>query len=71
MPVGLLDPDPLSIKTMNTDRGYSVVYLEYAHNCGGHWIAIIIIPKWQKVMYLDPNRGRKSDLSPLKSMIDE
>jgi hypothetical protein len=29
MPVGLLDPDPVSIKTMSADRGYSVVYLEY------------------------------------------
>ena len=46
---GIIDPDPVSIKTMNTDRGYSVDYLEYclrkyakkkfvmfAHNCCGH-----------------------------------
>ena len=84
MPVGLLDPDPVSIKTMSADRDYSVGYLEYclrksakknvvmfAHNCGGHWIAIVIVPKWQKVLYLDSNRGRVSDLSPLKSVIDE
>jgi hypothetical protein len=48
-PVGLLDPDALSIKTMSSDRGYSVAYLErclrkyakekyvmFAHNYGGH-----------------------------------
>ena len=46
-------------------------YVMFAHNCGVHWIVVIIIPKWQKVMYLDSNRGKKSDLSPLKSMIDE
>ena len=49
MPVGLLDPNPLSIETLTTDRGYSVWYVEkglrkhakkdyvmFAHNCGGH-----------------------------------
>jgi amino-acid N-acetyltransferase len=84
VPVGLIDPDLLSVKTMNTDRRYSVGYLEYclrkyakknyvmfAHNCGGHWIAVIIVPKWQKVMYLDSNRGRKSDFSPLKYVTDK
>ena len=84
MPVGIIDLDPVSIKTINTDRGYSVDYLEYClrkyakkkfvmfvHNCGGHWIAVIIVRKWQKVIYLDSNRGRKSDLSPIKSVIDE
>ena len=58
VPVGISDPDPLSIKTMNPDRGYSVDYLEYclrkyvkkklvmfAHNCGGHWIVVIIVQK--------------------------
>ena len=23
-------------------------YVMFAHNCGVHWIAVIIIPKWQK-----------------------
>jgi hypothetical protein len=84
MSVGLIDPDSVSIKTMSADRDYSVGYLEYclrkyakkffvmfAHNCGGHWIAVVIVPKWQKVLYLDFNRGRASDLSLLKSVIDE
>ena len=43
----------------------------FVHNCDVHWIAVIIIPKWQKVLYLDSNRGRKTDLSGLKSVIDE
>ena len=84
MPVGLLDPNPLSIDSMTRARGFSVSYLEkslkkhakkdyvmFAHNCGVHWIAVIIIPKWQKVLYLDSNRGMKTDLSGLKSVIDE
>jgi hypothetical protein len=70
---------------MNTDRDYCMgvsgilpkeICQEklcdiFAYNCGGHWIAVIIVPKWQKVMYLDSNRGRKSDFSPLKSVTDE
>ena len=49
VPVVIIDLDLVSIKTMNTDRGYSVDYLEYclrkyvkkkfmmfAHNYGGH-----------------------------------
>ena len=43
----------------------------FVHNCDVHWIAVIIIPKWQKVLYLGSNRGRKIDLSGLKSVIDE
>ena len=83
MPVGIIDPDPVLMKTMNTDRGYSIDYLEYclrkyakkkfvmfAHNCGGHWIIVIIARMWQKVIYLDSNRGKKSDLTLIKSMID-
>ena len=84
MHVGIIDPDPVSIKTINTNRGYSVDYLEYclrkyvkkklvmfAHNCGGHWIVVIIARMWQKVIYLDSNRGKKSDLTLIKSTIDQ
>ena len=78
MPVGIIDPDPVLIKTMNIDRSYSVGYLEYclrkyakkkfvmfAHYYGEHWIAVIIVQKWQKVIYLDSNRSKKLDLSPI------
>ena len=84
MPVGIIDLDPVSIKTINTDRGYSVDYLEYclrkyakkefvmfAHKCGGHWIAIFIARMWQKMIYLNSNRGKKSDLIPIKLVKDE
>ena len=84
MPVALLDPDALSIITLNSKRSYSVAYLErclkkyvqkkyvmFAHNCGGHWIVVIIVPNWQKVLYLDSNRGMKTDLCGLKYVIDE
>ena len=84
MHVGIINPDLVSIKTMNIDRGYSVDYLEYylrkyakkkfvmfAYNCGGHWIAVIIARMRQKVIYLDFNRGKKLDLTPIKSVTDE
>ena len=82
--IGLLDPNPLSIDSMTRARGFSMSYLEkslkkhakkdyvmFAHNYGVHWIAVVIIPMWQKVSYLDSNRGMKTDLSGLKSVIDE
>ena len=84
MPVGLLDPDALSIESMTRSRDFSVQYLEkglrkhakkeyvmFPYNSGDHWIAVIIIPKWLKVLYVDSNRGRKIDLSQLKFVIDE
>ena len=84
MPVGNIDPNPVSIKTMNTDRGYSMDYLEYclrkyskkkfvmfADNYGGHWIVVNIARMWHKVIHLDSNRGKKSYLTPIKSVIDE
>ena len=59
VPVGIIDLDLVLIKTINTDRGYSVDYLEYclwkyakkefvmfAHKCGGHCIAVIIARMW-------------------------
>ena len=84
MPVGIIDLDLVSIKTMNTDRHYSMVYLEYclrkyaqknfvmfAHNCGGHWIAVIIAQMWQEVIYLDSNTGNRLDLTHIQYVIDK
>jgi hypothetical protein len=84
VPAALLDPDALTISTLRSDRYYCVEYLEhcllryanekyvvFAHNCGGHWITVIIVPRWNKVLYLDSNRGNKRDLSLLIYVIDE
>jgi len=46
-------------------------YMMFAYNSGDHWNVVIIIPKWLKVMYLNSNRGYKTDLSELKYVIDE
>jgi hypothetical protein len=84
VPVGLLDPYALSIQNLTSSRDFCLQYLEkglrkyakkeyvmFPYNSGDHWIAVIIIPKWMKVVYLDSNRGREIDLSGLKSVIDE
>jgi hypothetical protein len=84
VPVGLLDPDALSISALRRDRAYSVAYLKtylmkyvkvkyvmFAYYSSRHWIAVVIVPSWCKVLYIDSNRGMKTDLSRLISVIDE
>ena len=46
-------------------------YVGFAYNSGNHWIDVVIVPSWHKVLYLDSNRGGKTNLSPLVSVIDE
>jgi amino-acid N-acetyltransferase len=50
-------------------------YIMFAYNSGGlasgHWIVVIVIQKWNKVIYLDSNRSRNHDFSMLKLLIDE
>ncbi|KAJ1262517.1 hypothetical protein BS78_09G114000 [Paspalum vaginatum] len=46
-------------------------YIVFGHNTGGHWILVVIIPKWHKVLYLDSNRNRGRDLGLLEGVLDE
>ncbi|XP_066334726.1 uncharacterized protein [Miscanthus floridulus] len=50
-------------------------YIMFAYNSGGlagdHWIVVVIIQKWNKVIYLDSNRSENHDFSVLKLLIDE
>jgi hypothetical protein len=50
-------------------------YIMFAYNSGGldgnHWIVVIVIQKWNKVIYLDPNKAANHDFSMLKLLIDE
>ncbi|TVU41706.1 hypothetical protein EJB05_15249, partial [Eragrostis curvula] len=84
IPMGFLDPELMSISTLRVDKSYVVEYVRkalnhfarkecimFAHNPGGHWILVVVIPKWNKVLYLDSNRSRQRDISLLKSVLDE
>jgi hypothetical protein len=50
-------------------------YIMFAYNsgglAGGHWIVVIVIQKWNKVIYLDSNKSGNHDFSMLKLLIDE
>jgi hypothetical protein len=46
-------------------------YVMFAYYSSRQWIAVVIVPSWCKVLYIDSNRGMKTDLSRLISMIDE
>ena len=84
VPVGFLDPELMSMSTMDQDRSYVVEYLGktlhkfarkklimFAHNTGGHWILVVIIPKWNKALYFDSQRSKMRDYSVLKEVINE
>ena len=58
VPLGFLDPETMSMSTMNEDRSYVVDYMTkamqklawkklvmFAHNTVGHWILVVLIPK--------------------------
>ena len=46
-------------------------YIMFAYNSGGHLVVVIVIQKWNKVIYLDSNRSGNHDFSMLKLLIDE
>lgn len=84
VPVGFLDPQMMSLSTMNQDRSYVVDYVTkalqkcarkrlimFAHNTVGHWILVVIIPKWRKALYFDSQRSKARDHSVLKQALDE
>ena len=84
VPVGFLDPETMSMSTMNEDRSYVVDYMTkamqrmarkklimFAHNTVGHWILVFLIPKWRKAMYFDSLRSKACDHNVLKQTLDE
>ena len=84
VPVGFLDPELMSMSTIDQERSYVVEYLRkalhkfarkklimFAHNTGGHWILVVIIPKWNKALYFDSERYKAHNYSVLKEIINE
>ena len=83
-PVGILDPELMSLTTIRTDKSYVVDYvikafkhlskkqfIMFAHNHAGHWILVAVIPKWGKVLYFDSCRSQARDFTLLKEIINE
>lgn len=82
--VGFLDPQLMSLDSIKFDRAAVLQYVQkaftkytskdfimFAYNSGGHWVVVIVIQKWNKVIYLDSNRSGNHDFSMLKLLIDE
>jgi hypothetical protein len=85
--VGYLDPQCLCLTTLNsTDNtlAFSVSYMLNdfklyatkdlmltAYLSTNHWIAVVIIPKQQKVFYLDSLKKINTNTSPFELMINE
>jgi amino-acid N-acetyltransferase len=84
IPVGFLDPQLMSLDNIKYDRVAvlryvqkaftkytSKEYIMFAYNSANRWIVVIVIQKWDKVIYLDSNRSGNHDFSMLKLLIDE
>ncbi|XP_021309182.1 uncharacterized protein LOC110432717 [Sorghum bicolor] len=84
IPVGFLDPQLMSLDSIKFDRAAVLQYVQkaftkytgkdfimFAYNSGGHWVVLIVIQKWNKVIYLDSNKSGNHDFSMLKLLIDE
>ncbi|XP_048566189.1 uncharacterized protein LOC125546091 isoform X2 [Triticum urartu] len=69
-PVGFLDAHMISSRQINTMRDQTHRYMVYAlnaqctkeyiifpYNNGAHWVAVVLLPKLNKVIYLDSIRG--------------
>ncbi|CAL4933211.1 unnamed protein product [Urochloa decumbens] len=84
VPVGFLDPELMSLSTITSDRSYVVNYVAkalqkyvkqklimFAHNTIGHWVLVVVIPKWKKVLYFDSLRTQARDHKQLKEVLNE
>jgi amino-acid N-acetyltransferase len=84
IPVGFLDPQLMSLDNIKFDRAAVLHYVQkaftkytkkdyimFAYNSSKHWIVVIVIQKWDKVIYLDSNKSGDHDFSMLKLLIDE
>jgi hypothetical protein len=84
MLVGFLDPELMSLATKTSDRSYVVGYVTkaykkyakkklimFAHNTNGHWISVVISPKWKRALYFDSQRSKARDHSVLKEVLNE
>ena len=84
VPVGFLDPQMMSLSTINQDRSYVVDYVTkalqkcarkrlimFTHNIVGHWILVVIIPMLRKALYIDSERSNVHDHNMLKEALNE
>ncbi|CAN6356066.1 unnamed protein product [Urochloa humidicola] len=84
VPVGFFDPEMMSLSTITSNISYVVDYVTkamhkyvkkklimFAHNTNGHWILVVIIPKWNKVLYFDSLRTKALDHKQLKGVLNE
>ena len=82
-PIGFLDPRLVAIDTINEDASFIESYITstlLAHcdkefvlmpyNEHFHWILIVLIPKWNKAIYVDSLSKKKSKYTAIAEILD-
>ncbi|KAG0520251.1 hypothetical protein BDA96_08G057800, partial [Sorghum bicolor] len=86
LPVGIMDPQMFLKSYIRANESSVLDYVKgvlnhfakfsnslimFPHNTGDHWLLVVIIPKWNKVLYLDSDRSKQRDHGLLKSVINK
>ena len=84
--VGIMDPPMFLKSNMRSNESSIMEYVKsvlnhyakepdslitFPHNTGDHWLLVVIIPKWNKVLYLDSDRSKQWDHTLLKTVINQ
>ena len=74
LPVGIMEPQVFLKSNIRCNESAVVDYVKsvfnryakerdslimFAHNTGDHWLLVVVIPKWNKVVYLDSDRSKQ------------
>ena len=75
LPVGIMEPQVFLKSNIRCNESAVVDYVKsvfncyakepadsliiFVHNTGDHWLLVVVIPKWNKVVYLDSNRSKQ------------
>jgi hypothetical protein len=86
LPVGIMDPQMFLKSYIRANESSVLDYVKgvlnhfakfsnslimFPHNTGDHWLLVVIIAKWNKVLYLDSDRSKQRDHGLLKSVINK
>ena len=86
LPVGIMEPQVFLKSSIRCNESAVVDYVKsvlnhyakepdslitFPHNTGDHWLLVVIISKWNNVLFLDSDRSKQRDHTLLKKVINQ